>query len=172
MCASARCAPWPARLAATPRGFALPSPRRIPLIDEDSSSCAGSPAAGARGTAREIPLAMPTANGISNGTTAGTIKSTAADLADEAKVFAADAKSFAADTAKSARAKLDAAREHVEESAYEAIETTERFAAKAKKRAVSAGESVATFVQDRPLIALGTAFAVGGLVVGLLFRRR
>ncbi len=118
---------------------------------------------------------MPTANGISNGTTAGTtagtIKSTASDLADEAKTFAADARSFAADTAKSARAKLDAAREQVEDVAYEAIETTERFADKAKKRAVSAGDSVAAFVQDRPLVALGAAFAAGGLLIGLLVRR-
>jgi ElaB/YqjD/DUF883 family membrane-anchored ribosome-binding protein len=144
---------------------------RIPLSDEDSSSCARDAVSCPHGTAREIPFAMPTANGISNGTTAGTIKSTASDLADEAKTFAADARSFAADTAKSARAKLDAAREHVEESAYEAIETTERFAAKAKKRAVSAGDSVAAFVQDRPLVALGAAFAAGGLLIGLLVRR-
>lgn len=116
------------------------------------------------------PINPATSNGISNG-----VKATAAEVVEEAKTIASsaasDARTFAAGAAKTARAKLDDAREQVEDAAYEAIEVAERFTDKARKQAVKAGDSVATFVQDRPLVALAAAFAAGGLLIGLLVRR-
>lgn len=120
------------------------------------------------------PINPATSNGISNGVGNG-IKATATEVVEEAKTIASsaasDARTSAAGAAKTARQKLDDAREQVEDVAYEAIEIAERFTDKAKKRAVQAGDSVATFVQDRPLVALVAAFAAGGLLIGLLVRR-
>lgn len=61
--------------------------------------------------------------------------------------------------------------EQIRQKAAEAEASIRDTGKKAKKRSGEAMESISTFVQDKPLISLGIAFAAGTLLSALLGRR-
>lgn len=121
------------------------------------------------------------------------------DLADSGKPLASDAKSLAKDavsTAKdklgaareagsdmaedaaslakgavgAARGKLDAARKAVTEAASHAVDTAGRVSRQAGDGVRKGADVVADLVRERPLLALGAAFAAGVATLALVTR--
>ncbi len=103
-------------------------------------------------------------NGSTNGNGSGNGSTTADSLADSARTIVSGA-------AQTAREKLEAARIQVEDVASRAASTARDLSKQAAGGLEKANESLVEFVRARPLVAIGTSFVAGYLIISLLRRK-